>query len=188
MIVGIDAVTINNVPSSGSIALFTVARTTRNRHIHLESRVEVLTDDDRDGTVQYTPENRTPLRSVWVAAELSSGAYAIAAHPDFPLYMQPLPAASLRKDSTGEIAALELEIPRLLLLLVRPGKGAWLLRSAEGGAGDSDATPNRKLSMLFEHAIPVAGKEKAPANLKSGDFVAAIDPGQLDVWAATIGK
>jgi hypothetical protein len=188
ILVSSHSVVVNNVPAGGSIVLFMVARTTRNRHLHVAHSAKLLSDDDRDTVVSFIPEDPVPLRSVWIVADIETGSYAAAAHPDFPLHSQPLLASSFRKDSAGEIAALELEIPRLILLLVSPGKGAWILSSMEGGPGDADSAPNGKLSMLFSEAIPVAGKEKPPPRLKAGDFVAAVSPGLLDVWIAAVGK
>lgn len=188
LVVGIDAVSVANVPIGGSVVLFTVQRTSRSGGIHLHDSAEVLTDDDRDGVVRFVPEKGVPLRSIWVAAELGSGAHAVASHPEFPLYARPLTETNLRKDAQGAIATLEMEIPRLMLLLVSPGKGAWVLKSTEGGRGDGDAVPDGQLSMVFEQATSVDGKEKAPKHLKAGDFIAVVNPGQLDVWTAEVGK
>jgi hypothetical protein len=190
LVVAPDSVTIQNVPPGGSVVLFTIARTTVNRRIHLENWGKVLRDDDGDGMVRFDPErNRVPPRSVWVAVDMASGSHAVGAHPGFPLYHQPLAPESLRRQpGLPDVAALELELPRLMLLLVRPGKGAWILFGIEGGPGDGDASANRKLSMLFEQADSISGKEKAPQHLLAGDFIAAIDPGHLDVWTTVVGK
>lgn len=185
--VGTDIVRISNVARNGSVVLFSCARTSPNGRLRLDTWAKLLRDDDSDGVVEFTPAASVPLRSVWIAVDVESGGHAIGAHPDFPLYAAKLPVSKFRKDDLGAITALEMEISRLTLLLVRPGKGAWILTSYEGGAGDADA-PNGKLTMLFEQSAAISGKEAPPKQLKGGDFVAAIDPSHLDVWFAEIGK
>jgi hypothetical protein len=182
------AVAITNVPAGASVVLFTCARTTLNRRMHLQTWSKVLSDDDRNGVIEFAAERGVPLRSVWIAVDLATGEHAIGARPDYPLWRAPLALSRFRKDAEGELAAIEFELPRLILLFVRPGKGAWIVSSDEGGAGDGDGTPNFKLLIRASDAVAVAGKDAPPRHLRNGDFVAAIDPGSLDIWSTEVGK
>lgn len=182
------AVTVSNATPNGGVVLLSCVRGSRGGRTHVERRVVMLRDDDGDGTVQLTPDGPVPLRSVWVAVDFSSSATAAGAHPDFPLHVTEIVASSFRKDASGAIVQLERENRRLILFLVRPGKGAWLLFARDGADGDSDRSENARVTLDFASARAVEGKDAAPKTLKADDVVVAIDPGHLDVYLARIAK
>ncbi|HEX3070602.1 MAG TPA: hypothetical protein VHX14_18685 [Thermoanaerobaculia bacterium] len=148
----------------------------------------MLHDDDRDGVIRFTPSADIPLRSVWVAIDEVSGQTATGAPPGFPLLVSPIGPDSFRKDVEGEIASLAVDLPRLVLLLVTPGKGAWLLRGFDGEASDRDGKSNGRVQLSFEDAKTIDGKDNAPKHIKKDDVVVAIDPGHLDVFVTQVGK
>ena len=189
--IGIDVrdggVTVSGVTPGGSIALVAVGRGAGRRGMisqYRESRL--LADENGDGTITYRPAREIPDRSVWLGVDLIDGRYAIGASPEFVFGNSSL-VSSLRKDAEGELAILEKEIPRLTVLLVRPKSGAWLFEAREGGAADHDG-PNGRLQLFFSDAIAIEGKDNAPKHLKNGDVVLAVDPYQLSVFAAEVGK
>lgn len=184
-----SGVTVSNVPPGGEIVLLSCAKVMRDRANHLDVQPRLLTDSDGDGTI--TLQTPVALRSVWIAVDVRSGGTAVASHPLFPLYVRDIAPALYRKSARGEIEALEKRIPRLILLLVRPDKGAWLLSAREGEEGDRDGMADGHLRIAFADALPLPGstsKDKAPATLKPGDVLAAIDPGQLDVFLGQVIK
>jgi hypothetical protein len=181
-------VTISNVPSGGTIVLFSCMRSSLYRSVAVKPEARVLHDDDRDGVIRFTPTADIPLRSVWVAVDEASGQTATGAPPGFPLLVSSIGADSFRKDVEGEIASLAVDLPRLVLLLVTPGKGAWLLRGFDGEASDRDGQSNGRVQLSFEDATTIDGKDKAPKHIKKDDVVVAIDPGHLDVFVTQAGK
>jgi hypothetical protein len=148
----------------------------------------VLVDDDRDGVIRFTPTTDIPLRSVWVAVDETTGQTASGAPPGFPLLLSPIGPDGFRKDAGGEIASLAVDLPRLVLLLVTPGKGAWLLIGFDGEATDRDGQSNGRIQLSFEDAKTIDGKDNAPKHIKKDDVVVAIDPGHLDVFVTQVGK
>ena len=175
------------VTPGSEIVLLSVAKRTKNGANYLETNGLLLRDTDNDGVVSL--DGPVPLRSVWIAVDLAGGSTANGALPDFPLHVSAIAPAMFRKDAENEIAALEQEIPRLVLFLVRPQKGAWMLMGREGGDHDRDGEANGQLNLRFEDARPVAGgKENAPKHLKAGDVVVAVDPGRLDVFLGEVTK
>jgi len=107
--------------------------------------------------------------------------------PEFPLVVQPLGESSLRKDVEQEIAELAVDTPRLLVLVVRPGAGAWIEAVFDGEKGDHDGA-NGRVKLSFDELQTIDGKDKAPKHLKRDDAVVAIDPGHLDVFTAQVGR
>lgn len=182
------AITISNATRGGHVVLFSCSRGTREGRIHVQPTAVMLDDGDGDGVVRVVPAEAVPLRSVYVAVDYASGSIVTGAHPEYPLLVSPIGAEMLRKDAEGDVAQLAQALPRIVLLLVRPGTGAWLLRGRDGEASDRDGSGNGKLLLAFEDATSITGRDKAPKKLKSGDAVAAIDPSHLDVFVGQIGK
>lgn len=187
MAVSNRSVTVSNVSPGGAVVLFSCGRVALARSIAVKPGAKVLRDDDRDGVVQFTPPGGVPLRSVWVAVDEGSGNIAAGARPDFPLVVQTLGESSLRKDVEQEIAELAVDVPRLLVLLVRPGSGAWIEAVFDGEKGDHDGA-NGRVKLSFDELQTVDGKDKAPKHLTRDDAVVAIDPGHLDVFTAQVGR
>jgi len=183
-----QVVTVSNVTRGGSIVLFSCSRGGRTRSIAVKPGANVLRDDDQDGVIQFTPPmGFVLLRSVWIAVDEGSGAIAAGARPEFPLIVRPLGEENLRKDVEQQVASLAIDIPRLLVLLVRPGAGAWVEAVFDGEKGDHGGA-NGRVDLSFEDLQTIDGKDKAPKHLKKDDAVIAIDPGQLDVFVAQVGK
>lgn len=179
-------IVVSNVDAGGEIVLFSLARDADRNGIRVRSRTIVLRDKTTSGVIHFKPAEGVVLRSVWIAIDLSSGAYATVAPPSYPLSIAKLPPSAFNKDSSGEIASLDSDLPRLKLLVVRPRKGAWVLYAHKGGSGDHGN--GRQMRLEFGDAVSVSGTDAAPKHLIPGDVVAAIDPGHLDVFLAEIGK
>jgi len=185
--VGENSVRVSNLTPGGDVVLFSYAKYGRNGTTINGSRPRLLHDDDGDGVV--TLPGTVPYVSVWIAVDYKTGKVVTGARDGFPLYVEPLAETLFRKDAEDQINALEKRILRLMLLVVRPEKGAWALRGREGGEGDRDKEANGKLLLAFEDAQPIAeGKEKAPKHLKAGDVVVAVDLGHLDVFVSEVTK
>jgi hypothetical protein len=183
-----QSVTVANATKGGSIVLFSCARYSRYRSIGVRPEARVLRDDDGDGVVRFAADTPIPIRSVWVAVDQTSGNAVAGAPADFPLLVSPLGAGDLRKDVQGEIASLAAALPRLIVLLVSPGKGAWVLAAFDGEATDRDTKKDGHILLSFSDARAVDGKDKPPNQVKKDDVVVAIDPGHLDVFITQVGK
>lgn len=148
---------------------------------------EVLSDDDGDGAVVFTPRGGVPLRSAWIAVDLSTGAVAVTAPEDYDLDRAEMDRKTLKRDAGGLVSALEWDALSVELLLVRPGDGAWLLRGHEGGPKDRDGARNARLTIEPGDAEPLRGIDAAaPKKLKAGDVLIALDPVRLTVRTLTL--
>jgi hypothetical protein len=186
--VSAQSVTISNVPANHAIVLFSCSRRSAFRSIAVRPEARVLRDDDHDGVVRFTPADGIALRSVWVAVDESTGETISGARSGFPLLVSAIGPDNFRKDVQGEIASLAVDLPRLVLLIVTPGKGAWLVKGFDGEASDRDGQSNGRVQLSFEDATPIDGKDKPPQHIKKDDVLAAIDPGHLDVFITQVGK
>ncbi len=183
-----QGVVVSNVPKGGSIVLFSCSRYSQRRAIAVRPEARVLLDDDRDGVIRYTPPGNIPVRSVWIAVDQSSGETAAGAPRDFPLLVRAVGTSDLRKDVQGEIVSLAAALPRLVVLLVSPGNGAWLLAAFDGESTDRDGKKDGHVELSFGEATSVNGKDKAPNQVKKDDVIVAIDPAHLDVFITQVGR
>jgi hypothetical protein len=181
-------VSVSGVTPGDEVVIFSCAKVRRiDVGTLLDAKGRIVRDDDKDGVVSVA--GPVPLRSAWIAVDQKSGAVTTGARPDMPLRVSPLAETLFRKDAEEQLAALEMTNPRLYLLLVRPGQGAWLMKGRDGVDNDADNDANGRLKLAFESAQPVVdGKEKAPKHLKAGDVVAAVDPGHLDIFIGQVTK
>jgi hypothetical protein len=181
------SVKVFNLTPGGDVVLVECARMGRNGRTINEARPRLLHDDDGDGIV--TLPGDVPYVSVWIAVDYKTGKVATGAPEGVEPWVRPISENFYRKDADEQILALEQEIHRMLLLIVRPEKGAWSLRAREGDDGDRDNEPNNRLLMAFEDAKPLEeGKEQAPRHLKAGDVVVAVDLGHYDIFVGEVTK
>jgi len=180
-------VRVTNVTPGGEIVLLSCAKYEKNGKTFNDTQPRLLADDDGDGVVMLP--GPVPYVSVWIAVDSKTGTVAIGSREGVPLYVAPIAPALYRKDADEQIVALEKRILRLMLLIVRPEKGAWALRGREGGDGDRDKEANGRLLLAFEDAVPIPqGKEQAPKHLKAGDVIVAVDLGHYDIFVGEVGR
>jgi hypothetical protein len=180
--------TISGFEPGGEIVIVGVDRGIgRSGSIRVTPVAVLEHDDDRDGVIRHRGE--VSVRSVWVAIDYATGEYAVAAPEEFGVRQRQIESSNLKRDQMGDILALVDERPRLLLVLVRPRRGAWGVFGVEGGTKDADRSPNGKLTIDFESIVELKpGRGRAPSRLQKDDVIVGIDPGRLDLFTITVGK
>lgn len=181
------SVKVFNLTPGGDAILFSCAKYGRDGRSFNDAKPRLLRDDDGDGIVMLPGD--VAYVSIWVAVDYKTGKVAVGAPEGVEPWVRPINENLYRKDADEQILALEQELYRMMLLVVRPEKGAWSLRAREGTETDGDREANGKLLMAFENAKPLEeGKEKAPKHLKAGDVVIAVDLGQYDIFVSEVIK
>lgn len=181
------SVKVFNLTPGGEVVLFSCAKYGRGGRTFNDAKPRFLRDDDGDGIV--TLPGDVSYVSVWIAVDYKTGTVAVGAPEGVEPWVRPISDHFYRKDADEQILALEQDLYRMSLLLVRPGQGAWSLRAREGSESDHDKQDNGKLLMAFEDAKPLEeGKERAPKHLKAGDVVIAVDLGQYDIFVGEVTK
>src|SRR5205823_4433621 len=154
------------VTPGGDVVLFWYTKYSIHGVTHSDALTKLLHDGDNDGVVTMT--TKVSLRSVWVAVDAADGMVAYGALPQFPLVTSAIEQTLFRKDAEGELATMVKDIPRLAVLLVRPGSGAWMLRARDGNLNDRDGAADGKLEIAFEDTLSIVdAKKNGPKHLKA---------------------
>lgn len=154
------------------------------------TREAIAPDHDRDGTIEIDFAERIPLRTTFVAVDISSGATVVSSPEGFSSEtIIPGDRLGRARGVSHAFDLLELERNELEILVVRPQVGAWRVLSFEGSPGDGDRMNDGVLTVRFADLQPVTAPGAAvPGNLKPGDIVVAIDPESLAHFSHVVGR
>ena len=176
-----DAVVVSGMTAKGQAVLLGVTRVIEPDDFQVVRRhLQVLADDDGDGTVRYPLEGGIPLRSLWAAVDLKTGDYDAAAPEAFGLRRVNWRGRGPLRRADGK-DAVEDRRPRLELLVVRPQAGAWSLRVRDGDASDGDGVIDGRLQGILERMEPLAASPPPPSLFQADDLVIGLDPAAMEI-------
>ncbi len=133
-----------------------------------------------DGTARLDLGRAPAPRSYWVAVDLSSGAFAVAAPAGYPITRAKRPSrAGLGEGNQPD----ELVDDRAFLmgLVVRPGVGAWAFSGGDGGPRDEDGKNDGHLRFALDKFDPLPGSPAAPAKINGQDLWFVVDPLAMEI-------
>jgi hypothetical protein len=142
-------VTASGLTPGGRVVWFGVMRESNQGALDWSHLEQIATDSGGTGSIQLDLGKPVPAQSVWFAVDLASGAFAVGAPADYPLRPFDLPAHAI----PAALNRLELARRLLVLVLVRPGVGAWTLRVGDGGPGDADGVADGFLGAAYERRV-----------------------------------
>ena len=172
-------VIVSGVPGGHPVIAFGIGI---GRHGHaalLRRDVQTGADDDGNGSVDFSVRD-LPSRSVWVAVDATSGAYVLATPSgELPGPLE-LPVDAWR----GNHAFLDVATRWVEVLVVRPGVGAWTLRSADGGSNDADAVSDEKIRLRLDRMERLLGGDRGPDHALPKDIIVLVDPQTLNTFVS----
>jgi hypothetical protein len=175
-----EAVVASGVTAGGRVVWFSMAREISESAATIVRREEILEDEDGDGAVRFELDRAVPLRSIWVAVDLATGAWAAAGPEGYPLQRVDPPGLAARRGAEG---AHWVEDTRgyVELLVVRPGVGAWGLAVGDGGASDADGAADGRLTVPLDRLRGTRPEATAaPERFDPQDLIFVIDPNEMD--------
>jgi hypothetical protein len=181
-------ITISNVTSGGSVVFFSCARVPASRSIDVRPSAAVYTDTAHTGVIKFKPAGGLLPRAVYVAVDQTNGAVAVAAAPGFPLLLAPLPAGSVQNDSSGHGVSVQMDVPYLTLLVVRPGTGAWQASGLDTEQLNRNPALSGRVDISFANAHTVGSTTQQLTSLNNGDVLAIIEQSHLDVFTSVVGQ
>lgn len=183
-----DAVVVSGVTAKGKAALLGVTRVigeddypTAKRHL------EVLADEDGDGTIRYPMASGVPVRSVWAVVDLASGDHDSVAPEKLGERRVNWRGRGLERRSDGR-DAVEDRRTLLELLVVRPGTGAWALRVGDGQETDGDGRIDGRLAGVLDEMKPLGDAPPPPSVFEKDDVVLALDPSAMEITLVKVPR
>lgn len=185
--VGPDALVASEATARGEVLFLGITREVAPDDVaEIRRRLEVLADEDGDGQVTYKLDQPMAQRSMWVAVDLTSGAFETASPEGFRLRKVNWRGRGFtnRPDGRGSVEDAR---PFAEVLVVRPGVGAWILRLGDGGPDDEDGTPNGRLEAALDRMSPLGDSPEPPAGFQRDDVVVLMDPNTMEMTLAKVG-
>jgi hypothetical protein len=180
-------ITVSGVTPRARVYAFGVTREPHGDDSSVIQRETVLSDDDGDGTVQWTLPIDVPKRSIWMAVDLESGAAAATGPPDYQTTRIDLTGEHLKKDASQSVSRIASPGALVEVVVVRAKGGIW--RATVGWRGPADESKDPKtIGIATANLQPQAGTtEPAPKHLKKGDVVFVLDSYRATYGMATVG-
>ncbi len=149
----------------------------------------VTTDSvaDASGRARVNIDLTIPVKSIWIAVDMATGAVAAASPAKYPWRTEvPFPFGGVveAEDRSG-VASIRDSHNDLDVLVVRPTVGAWSL-SAHHDDAESRGAPGTLLD--FKNLAAMPGSPDRPTILVGGDVVVAIDPERMEFFAQQLGS
>ena len=129
-------------------------------------------DADHHGSVSVDFGRDIPGSSIWCVADGTTGDYLVIS-PKAPVPVATLLPNSLRRRG-GTVSQVVYGHAFLDLLYIEPGRGAWIIRDADGSRTDEDG-PNGATAVSTGRMKPLWEGLEAPAELRPGGVLVAID-------------
>jgi len=176
-----EAVAASGVTARGRVVWFSVAREIAESAATIVRREAILEDEDGDGAVRFELDRAVPQRSIWVAVDLATGAWAAAGPEGYPLQRVDPPGLAARRGEGDAADWVEDTRGYVELMVVRPEVGAWGLAAGDGGSSDGDGAADGRLTVLLDR-LRGTGLEAtaAPERFDPQDLIFVIDPNEMD--------
>jgi hypothetical protein len=133
-----------------------------------------------DGTARLSLNQPPATRSFWVAVDLKSGEFALAAPEGYRL-RRPLKPSQLSAAAGAGADGILDERRYLVGLVVRPGEGAWSFAGGDGGDQDADGLSDGRVRFALDRLPPIAGSPAPPKKVNGADLWFVVDPLRMEI-------
>jgi hypothetical protein len=181
------AVVASGIAPGGQAVWFGIAYDFQRVRPELLRWERVDSDADGDGRVTLQVGRPIPVRSLWIAVDLTTGDYAIATPNPASKHERPQDARALVNGAKGTPQFFREQRAYLDVLLVRPGVGCWTVSLGDGGVTDSDGRPDGFVKADFSRMVPLGTSPASPEDGKGKDLVFAVDPETLQFSVSKLG-
>jgi hypothetical protein len=183
--VGERSVVASGSAADSRIAWFGVVREPSN----FASRIVVpktIAVSDSHGVSRFESDKPLSPRAVWVAVDMTTGAYGVGipaegtAQPfnDFPDVLK----------NWGQSKKIVASHALVDVMLVRPGVGAWTMRTGDGFDSDDDRNNNGVFTAGFDSLRSVGTSPVFQHKIEKGDVLVLIDSRTLEYFISRVGE
>jgi len=180
---------ISGVTPGAQVYAFGVAIEFMGYYNAINGYEALLTVAPTSTTVAWDIGKSVPLRSVWFAVDLASGADGASPAPGyFPAVRVPFSADNFVRDVAGRIVDIRYPGDHAWFVVVRRGHGVWRELPTDGGGLDDDGKQDGFVTMRISRLQPKVGTtEAAPDHLEFGDVLFVINDFSQKYSFGTIG-
>lgn len=180
-----QAIVISNVTPSETVVVFAIARDQYQMEAaHVVAHKFLLRDRSGSGRIRFDFKRPFEPRAVWAIVDIATGRYTIVPRGDAATMAipgdgipKPKRAMRVRHVNAAEKSRVEIALPAAEVLVVRPGKGAWMSLVFDGGTDDDDQRPNGVVVSAAEKLKRLKTKDASTLDrIRKKDVVIAIDP------------
>src|SRR5215213_2362315 len=101
---GSNSIVVTGIEPGATIYLYSLAREPKGYYTSILPREKMLSDENRDGRVEWDLQAPLPWRSIWFVVDMASGKYVAAVPPQYHQARRiALTADHLKRDGAGEI-------------------------------------------------------------------------------------
>lgn len=151
----------------------------------IDRGLELLRDEDGDGTVELTSGADYASRAIFVFIDLKAGKHVVASPDGFVPERFELKPGSLHGAGDDAdrytVARANLEV-----LYVHPGRGAWHLAAGDGGPSDADARTDGVTTISARHGKAIAPDVPVHAAFAPGGVFVVLDEMRMSVFAGRL--
>lgn len=133
-----------------------------------------------DGTARLALKEPPSPQSFWVAIDLKSGAYALAAPGGYRI-RRPLRPSQLAAGAGTASDRIVDDRRYLIGLVVRPGEGAWSFAGGDGGDQDADGLSDGRVQLALDRLTPLRGSPPPPSKVRGSDLWFIVDPLKMEI-------
>ena len=179
------AVTAGEASANGQVVFYAVT-SPPDRHFRKLVSVAKVESADAGGTARLALDADLPLKSVWVAVDLATGAFAVATPEEFGDRNIPFTSASLVRSTDGKLDRLFAEQQQARVLFLRPGLGAWSQELTDASPLDADGAADNALLATLSRGKTLTGPADVPPLVAERDVIVLLDPFRLTVSAGKV--
>jgi len=187
-----NAISVRGLSPGATVLIYGVTREpTATRPVFLTkgTRVELLSDDDQDGTVTLELHGGVPEQGIWAVADITTGSVAVQPTPGYEPHRLDFTSELLKHDNAGQIRKLEWPLSEMELLVIRRNEGVWRLQARRhGGRDENRFDPAAGLAVDTKHLQPIGKTVQQAPNLRTGDVVVIFNPDWMEYGVFEVGK
>jgi hypothetical protein len=190
-----QAVVATGLSPGGQVAWFSIAREIADYAATVVPRMDIAAVAG-DGTARFALGRNVPFKSIWIAVDLASGAFASGSPAGFPLEQMGWRGAGLLHNATR---ADQIDEARsfVVVFLARPhpaagssandGSGAWFAAVGQGSDKDDGSSTEGRVTVSLDRLQSVGRSPAPPSHLGANDVVAVIDPTFMEMVLVRAG-
>lgn len=180
------SVLATDVTPGASVAWLGLSRSDANFETTFTPHRALTVDADNDGAVTFTPDTDLAWKSVVVAVDLTTLAFAAIAPEGFEFPLGTLQPSFNASDVPGQLDQLLVNRHQVDVLLVRQAVGAFGLGGRDGGETDADGLANDTVAFQAAALAGLTQSSTPLVNFETGDLIVIIDRELMEVSVSTL--